>query len=283
MTQPFRFQNTPSSTVTFALSTDSVGGSTTLSAPANPGDTNVKVASVTGFVAGQQITIDIGTIAETRTIASVGTSGAGGTGVTLTSAISTYHQSGQPVAAAGPSITTLAAASAAGATNIKVQSVTGFAVGQTVVVGRREPRAHDGRYRRRDRDRPHARIRADERARERRRGRPRRPGRPGRGHEQHVVLGGLGDTRSRRSGQPHAEHREHLLPGPLPGQRPRGDDERRLRRPGHAEPPVAVRRRRHRRRDDPAADVRRRVLRAPDHRHDACQPRPRASASRTRA
>ena len=130
----FRFQNTPSSTVTFALSTDSVGGSTTLSAPANPGDTNVKVASVTGFVAGQQITIDIGTIAETRTIASVGTSGAGGTGVTLTSAISTYHQSGQPVAAAGPSITTLAAASAAGATNVKVQSVTGFAVGQTVVV-----------------------------------------------------------------------------------------------------------------------------------------------------
>src|SRR5580765_3129949 len=39
----FRFQNTPNSIVTFALSTDSVGGSTTLSAPASPGDTNVKV------------------------------------------------------------------------------------------------------------------------------------------------------------------------------------------------------------------------------------------------
>jgi len=130
----FRFQNTPGSTVTFALSTDSVGGSTTLSAPVNAGGTNIKVASVTGFVPGQQITIDIGTIRETRTIASVGTSGAGGTGVTLTAALSSYHKSGQTVAASGPSITTLAADSAAGATAIKVQSVTGFAVGQTVTV-----------------------------------------------------------------------------------------------------------------------------------------------------
>ena len=58
----FRFQNTNGSTVAFGLSMDAVGGggTTTLAAAANAGDTNIKVGSVTGFVAGQSITIDTG-------------------------------------------------------------------------------------------------------------------------------------------------------------------------------------------------------------------------------
>ena len=70
------------STVTFGLSTDAVGAAvaTTLSAAANAGDTNIKVGSVSNIAPGQSITIDSGSAAETRTISTVGTSGATGTG-----------------------------------------------------------------------------------------------------------------------------------------------------------------------------------------------------------
>jgi hypothetical protein len=132
----FRLQNTPGSTVSFGLSLDAVGagGSTTLSAAANAGDTNIKVGSITGFAPGQQITIDTGSAHETQTISTVGTAGATGTGITLTAALSSAHAQGAAVAIVGPTITTLAAASAAGATNIKVASVAGFGVGQTVKI-----------------------------------------------------------------------------------------------------------------------------------------------------
>ena len=69
---------------------------TTLAAAAAVGDTNVKVASVTNFVAGQPFFIDTGQNLEIGQIASVGTAGAAGTGVTLTAPLELAHASGVP-------------------------------------------------------------------------------------------------------------------------------------------------------------------------------------------
>ena len=66
---------------------------TTLAAAANAGDTNIKVASVTNMVAGEAISVDSGANVEYRTIQSVGTSGSGGTGVTLTAPLTNAHAS----------------------------------------------------------------------------------------------------------------------------------------------------------------------------------------------
>jgi hypothetical protein len=77
--------------VTFAA------GPTTLAAPAATGDTNIKVGSVTGFTAGMAITIDTGANAEPATIMTVGTAGAGGTGITLTGPLANNHASGVPM------------------------------------------------------------------------------------------------------------------------------------------------------------------------------------------
>jgi hypothetical protein len=71
-------------------------GPTVTAAASNAGDTNVKVASVSGFQVGMQATIDTGPNAETRTIQSVGTGGAGGTGITFTAALTNAHASGVP-------------------------------------------------------------------------------------------------------------------------------------------------------------------------------------------
>jgi hypothetical protein len=76
---------------------------TTLSAAAAAGDTNVKVGSVAAMVAGQQLTIDTGANTETATIASVGTSGASGTGVTLTAPLTKAHATGARVYGPDPS------------------------------------------------------------------------------------------------------------------------------------------------------------------------------------
>jgi hypothetical protein len=67
---------------------------TTTAAASAVGDTNVKVASVTNLVAGQPFFIDVGQSLETGAIASVGTSGATGTGVTLTAPLKLAHASG---------------------------------------------------------------------------------------------------------------------------------------------------------------------------------------------
>jgi hypothetical protein len=87
------------------------GPQTTTVAPAKAGDTNIKVGSTNGFVVGQpmQIKDASGRNFETATVAGIGTN-------------------------AGPS-TTLAAASKAGDTNLKVTSTNGFVVGQDLVVG----------------------------------------------------------------------------------------------------------------------------------------------------
>ena len=68
---------------------------TSLAAAAAVGDTNVKVASVTGLAAGQNVVLERGTAsAELATIASVGTAGTAGTGVTLTAPLTKAHVSG---------------------------------------------------------------------------------------------------------------------------------------------------------------------------------------------
>jgi hypothetical protein len=79
---------------------------TTLPAGSPAGATNLKVASVAGFAAGQTITIDTGAAIETAVIETVGTAGA----------------------------TTAGAAIDVGATVIPVGNATGFGAGQTITV-----------------------------------------------------------------------------------------------------------------------------------------------------
>ena len=91
---------------------------TTLSAAAAAGDTVIKVASVANLVAGHRAAIDTGANLEPVTIASVGTAGAGGTGVTLTAPLTRAHNSGVATRDAGTGVALaapLAAAHAAGA------------------------------------------------------------------------------------------------------------------------------------------------------------------------
>ena len=71
-------------------------GMTATAAASAVGATNVKVASTTNLVAGQPFFIDTGQNLETGQISSVGTSGAGGTGVTLTAPLRLAHASGIP-------------------------------------------------------------------------------------------------------------------------------------------------------------------------------------------
>jgi hypothetical protein len=79
---------------------------TTLPTASAAGVTNIKVASVKDFGAGQTITIDTGANLETAVIATVGTAGA----------------------------TTVATATDVGATAIPVSSAAGFSAGQTITI-----------------------------------------------------------------------------------------------------------------------------------------------------
>jgi beta-galactosidase/beta-glucuronidase len=125
-----------------------VAGAATLAAAPAASDTNIKVSNITNFVAGQTINIDTGANLETKVIASVGTLGTGGTGITLTTPLALKHASAAVVVTvvgittlSGASTTlaagngNVAAPSVAGDTNIKVSSVTNFAVGQTITIG----------------------------------------------------------------------------------------------------------------------------------------------------
>ncbi len=103
-------------------STTISGGNAALSLPSAAGATNIKVSSVSNFVAGQTVTIDSGASAEAAVITTVGTAAQTGTGITLSSPLTAAHLSGVVV------VTT----TVVGATNIKVGSVTNFAVGQTI-------------------------------------------------------------------------------------------------------------------------------------------------------
>jgi non-reducing end alpha-L-arabinofuranosidase len=83
-----------------------VQAAATLSTPSAAGATNIKVASVEGFDAGEKIMIDTGTDLETAVIATVGTAGA----------------------------TTVGTATDAGATVIPVASAIGFRDGQIITI-----------------------------------------------------------------------------------------------------------------------------------------------------
>ena len=80
---------------------------TTLAAPSAAGATNIKVAGVAGFSAGQAITIDMGANLESAVVATVGTAGAA----------------------------SLRAATEVGATVIPVTSAAGFSSGQSIAMG----------------------------------------------------------------------------------------------------------------------------------------------------
>jgi hypothetical protein len=78
-----------------------------LSAAAPAGATNLKVTSVTNITAGDRIRLDInspGHGAETVTVASVGTAGATGTGLTLTAPLQFDHASNLPFNDAGTGV-----------------------------------------------------------------------------------------------------------------------------------------------------------------------------------
>jgi hypothetical protein len=77
---------------------------TTLSAASAAGATNIKVASVTTLLAGKTINLDTGASFESATIASVGTAGATGTGVTLNAPLANAHASAAQVTPAGQQI-----------------------------------------------------------------------------------------------------------------------------------------------------------------------------------
>ncbi len=73
-------------------------GATTLAAAASPGVTDVKVASVAGLLPGDTLALGpAGAVSEIAVVKSVGTAGASGTGVTLTSALSDAHAAGVAV------------------------------------------------------------------------------------------------------------------------------------------------------------------------------------------
>src|SRR3954447_20474972 len=79
---------------------------TTLAAPVAAGATNVKVASAANMVVGEKVAVDAGfDNAEFRLITAVGTAGAGGTGVTLDSALTGAHAIGNPIQDVGSGIT----------------------------------------------------------------------------------------------------------------------------------------------------------------------------------
>lgn len=106
---------------------------TTLAAAAAAGDTNIKVASVNNMVAGEKIAVDVGfDNAEYRTITAVGTSGAGGTGVTLDSALSGAHASGNPVQDLGSGIAISPALASSHAATLRVIDTSALGTGITL-------------------------------------------------------------------------------------------------------------------------------------------------------
>jgi alpha-L-rhamnosidase len=69
----------------------------TLNEPNSPSANNIKVASVSGFAAGDVVLLEPGPNQESATIQSVGTAGATGSGLTLTSNLTKVHATGLSV------------------------------------------------------------------------------------------------------------------------------------------------------------------------------------------
>jgi hypothetical protein len=98
----------PGATSTVGTAAETGGGlDTTLSSDVAAGATNIKVESVTGIVAGEFLRVgDVGQT-EIREILTVGTAGAGGTGVTFTAALTMAHDAGDQVREVDDAGTTL--------------------------------------------------------------------------------------------------------------------------------------------------------------------------------
>ena len=106
---------------------------TTLAAAAAAGDTVIKVASVTNMVVGEKVAVDAGfDNAEYRLITAVGTAGAAGTGVTLDSALSGAHASGNPVQDVGSGITLSSALANAHRVTARVVDTSALGTGITL-------------------------------------------------------------------------------------------------------------------------------------------------------
>src|SRR3954469_12892111 len=106
---------------------------TTLAAPAAAGATNVKVASAANMVVGEKVAVDAGfDNAEFRLITAVGTAGAGGTGITLDSALTGAHASGNPIQDVGSGITLGAALSNAHRVTSRVIDTSALGTGITL-------------------------------------------------------------------------------------------------------------------------------------------------------
>ena len=98
----------------------------TLVVAANPGDTNIKVNFTFGMTAGDVMRIDSGSNVEFATIQSVGTSGAGGTGVTFSAPLTLAHQVGAPALDLGSGITVTPALTSSHAFAAAVQIFVGI-------------------------------------------------------------------------------------------------------------------------------------------------------------
>ena len=104
---------------------------TTLSAAAAAGAATIKIGSNADLAVGSAIAIDTGSRAEIRTITSIGSTGAGGTGDGIAPALGRDHPAGATVALPD---TALAADASAGDLTIKVVSVSHMSVGERLLV-----------------------------------------------------------------------------------------------------------------------------------------------------
>lgn len=102
---PLNVAHASNAAVATSSTTQLFPASATLAVDAVVGDTTIKVSSVSGFStslstgnAGSAIVIGTGAAREIRTIASVGASGSGGTGITLTAPVGAAHATGTFVA-----------------------------------------------------------------------------------------------------------------------------------------------------------------------------------------
>ena len=98
----------------------------TLVVAANPGDTNIKVNFTFGVAAGDVMRIDTGANVEFATIQSVGSSGAGGTGVTFTAPLKLAHAVGAAALDLGSGVTVTPALTSAHAFGVPVTMFVGI-------------------------------------------------------------------------------------------------------------------------------------------------------------
>ena len=98
----------------------------TLVVAANPGDTNIKVNFTFGMAAGDVMRIDTGANVEFATIQSVGSSGAGGTGVTFTAPLKLAHAVGAAALDLGSGVTVTPALTSAHAFGVPVTMFVGI-------------------------------------------------------------------------------------------------------------------------------------------------------------